>query len=341
MQKLAKLNDVISNSIALNITYNLSIENYRYGTKWVTDFGVDYFSKQLNKIEKLLDKNINYDNKKHIDFLSVLYQDVLNTLGELSKFNHEKLSSLDLLIEEGDAELISPDILPVNEATKLALPNPLNKFDDRGEYIIEIIIGFYDLKLEHQVRQERLNDILKEKRGRNESDLNSIYAKAHLSYIISLHIQMVKGIAYKLSNLLSVVHKLDKFLSNDENLPDEIENLNLDANGLNLKFDLSKTNLGHLYYNLYEIGIIAKDKADVKDKRTNLKNYLNQANLFYLENNSKYKPVTKMTRAMTVQRDINEKDIASEIIFLESLITKLSSRIGDLEEKKKKVKGRF
>jgi hypothetical protein len=119
MQKLAKLDDLISKSIALNITINLSVENYRYNNKWVTDIQHNYFSKQLKKIEKLLDKSINYDENNHVKFLKVIYQDVIKTYKELTKFNYEDYSSLDYSKHNWDAEIVSPKVAPLTDALRV------------------------------------------------------------------------------------------------------------------------------------------------------------------------------------------------------------------------------
>lgn len=85
-----------------------------------------------------------------------------------------------------------------------------------------------------------------------------------------------------------------------------------------------------MFYNLYEIGIIARDKTDIKDERTKLKTFLDSSNVYYKENKS-YSRIIKMTRAITVSRNIDSKSVNSEILFLESLISKLSSRVIELK----------
>lgn len=340
MQKLAELNAEISKSIALNITFNASIDNFRYNNKWVTDILPSYFSKRIKKIGKLLDKNIDFDKKNHVEFVKVLHQEIIKAYKEQTILDYEDFSSFDNQKIGWDVELNFPNVAPNKEAINLETPSPSNEFDDRAEYIIEIIKGFFDMDSGEEDSELDLNEILIKNYNIDESELDSIYAKAQLSYVIYLHIEMIKEIAYKIDNLLSVVQKLEGFSGSNEHTINEIEDSNLEKNNLSLKFDLSKTNLGHLFYNLYEIGIISKDKADVRDERTKLKNYLNSANLFYLEKNSAYSPVIKMTRAMPVQRNTDKKEVKKEIVFLNDLVDKLNERVETLTEIEHNLKKR-
>src|SRR5690554_3613779 len=112
MRKLAELNNQITDSIALNITLNESINNYRYNNLWVTDVNKNYFDKQSERIEKLIDENIDFDKKNHIEFLKIIYDEVIETHNLLAKSNHEKYSYFSDQIKTWEVELNYPDTLP-------------------------------------------------------------------------------------------------------------------------------------------------------------------------------------------------------------------------------------
>ena len=211
-------------------------------------------------------------------------------------------------------------------------PNPSNFFDARNEIIIEVIKNFFNIGTSLYDESETLYDdsetlenILIKEFNIEEDKVEFVFAKAHLTYILTLHLEMIHDIGNFLKSITIVYNRRKSNI--EENLSSFI------PEDLKLEFNLSKTNLGHLFYNLYEIGIIARDKTDVKDERTNLKNYINHANIFYLDK-SIYTKAQKMTRAMPVARDLDSKLLENEITFLNDLVGKLSQRIDSLTELK-------
>lgn len=340
MKKLADLNFEIENILGLKIEYNGSVQNFKYNGYWVTDINTNYFLKKKKKLERLLEKNINYDKKNDILFLKQMYEEVKGIYQKLIENKYDELSSYLEHKKDWNYDLTYPDNPPLSETDNVQLQNPANEFDDRQEYIEEFVEEFTKLFLESEKGKEGNEENIefiqelkktyenKENEGEKLDTYNQelIYAKAHLYYIISLHMELVRSVGLNLNKVLSVINRIDSY-KEDEIVEPIYETSSKDEN---LKFDLSKINLGYLFYNLYEIGIIAKDKSDIKDERTSLKNYLNCANLYYLDN-KKYAKVQKMTRGMPVTRNTESKVVNSEIVFLESLTSKLDSRINELK----------
>jgi cob(I)alamin adenosyltransferase len=327
MQKLAELNYIISKSITLDITYNLSIENYRYNNKWVTDIQPNYFSKRLKKIEKLLDKNINYDENNHIKFLKIIHQDVTIAYEKLTKFNHEDYLSFDYSEHDWEVEIVAPELAPSKDVLILELPNPGNQFDDRAEYIIENIKGFFDINFDDSLNQKELNDLLTNNYNIEVNELNSIYAKAHLSYIISLHIQMVKEIAYKIDSLLSVIKKLEDYSEMNKTDIEEIDN---NTSETKLEFAMSKKDIAIFFHSLHELNIIKTDTDNIHNSQTKLKSFIDNSYIYYKHNNN-------LTRVGNIKKqftDLNNKDInADEIEFLKNLIDKFETRLEEVKSR--------
>lgn len=327
MLKLAKLNIEINTILDFYIAYNGVVNNFKYNDNWVTDINHYYFEKRKEEIENLIDENIDYEDEKNLLFLEDIFNSIIykiellsEHLDDFSSFNFDKInwpSSLDY-----------PSLPPNYSPLDLKEPSPSNHFDDRFEYIIEIIKGFFNISPVNETsnNQEGLNETLLISPEIDEMDLEPIYAKAHLTYILSLHIEMLKEIAVKIENILKVVDIRKSYIEQNHHGDLGLENVKLE-------FNISKNHLGHLFYNLYEIGIIAKDKTDTKDKRTKLKDYINSANMYYFDDNkSKYFKASKMTRAMKVTRNIESKVVQDEISFLESFVSKLNTRLDSLNE---------
>lgn len=327
MQKLAELNAEISKSITLNVIFNESIDNFKYNNKWVTDLPPKHFAKRIKKIEKLLDKNIDFDNKNHVKFIKVLYQDVIKAYKEQTKFNYENYSSFNNKEQGWDVELNFPNLLPNKQAIELEVPKPSNQFDDKAEYIIEIIKGFFNIDSNQEDAELDLNEILIKNYNIDESELNSIYAKAHLSYVIYLHLDTIKEIAYKIDNLLSIVQKLEGF---SQNTNFDLEKIITNPKDVKLEFAMAKQDIAIFYHTLHELKIIKTDTENIHNSQTKLKSFINESNIYY-----KFK--NELTRVGNIKKqftDLNNKDVNhKEIEFLETLISKFTTRLEEIKSR--------
>lgn len=334
MLKLVKLNLEIEKLLQFDIEYNVVIQNFLYNQNWVTEISSRYFDNTKEKIEKLIDENIDYKDEANILFIEDLLKDVKIFSMSLNE-RLKNYSSYKFSLEDWSSSLVYPKSPPKISPLDLPEPSPQNDFDDRNEYIIEIIKGFFDIDSSFdanrgtEIEEETIDDILMNKHNIESTELQLIYGKAHLTYILALHENMVNEIGNFLNSIIKVYNRRKSKV--EENL------ISFIAEDLKLEFNLSKINLGHLFYNLYEIEIIAKDTKDVRDERTSLKNYINQANMYYLDG-STFVKAQKMTRAMPVARETDSKEVRKEIIFLEDLVLRLNNRIESLEEIYKNLK---
>jgi len=327
MLKLVKLNLEIEKLLKFDIEYNDVIQNFLYNKNWVTEIPSIYFEETKEKIENLIDENIDYADEKNILFIESILEDVQNFSLSLTQLL-KSYSTYNFSSDDWSTSLVFPDTPPQISAKNLPEPRPSNFFDAKNEIIIEIIKNFFNIESTLYDENETLENILIKEFNIEENEVEFIFAKAHLTYILTLHLEMIHDIGNFLKSITNVYNRRKSNIEGSSNsfLPEDLK----------LEFNLSKTNLGHLFYNLYEIGIIAKDRADVKDERTSLKNYINHANIFYLDK-SIYTKAQKMTRAMPVARDIDSKILENEITFLNDLVEKLSQRIDSLTEIKAKI----
>ena len=328
MLKLVKLNLEIEKLLNFDIEYNDVIQNFLYNKNWVTEIPSIYFKETKEKIENLIDENIDYADEKNILFIESILEDIQKFSVSLTQLL-KSYSTNNFSSDDWSMSLVFPDNPPQISPMDLTEPKPSNFFDAKNEIIIEVIKNFFNIGSSLDDESETLENILIKEFNIDENEVEFVFAKAHLTYILTLHLEMIHDIGNFLKSIINVYNRRKSNI--EENLNSFI------PEDLKLEFDLSKTNLGHLFYNLYEIGIIAKDKTDVKDERTNLKNYINHANIFYLDK-SIYTKAQKMTKAMPVARDLDSKILEKEITFLNGLVGKLSQRIDSLTEKKVDLK---
>lgn len=328
MLKLVKLNLEIEKLLNFDIEYNDVIQNFLYNKNWVTEIPSIYFKETKEKIENLIDENIDYADEKNILFIESILEDIQKFSVSLTQLL-KSYSTNNFSSDDWSMSLVFPDNPPQISPMDLTEPKPSNFFDAKNEIIIEIIKNFFNIGTSLDDENETVENILIKEFNIEENEIEFVFAKAHLTYILTLHLEMIHDIGNFLKSIINVYNRRKSNI--EENLNSFI------PEDLKLKFDLSKTNLGHLFYNLYEIGIIAKDKTDTKDERTSLKNYINHANIFYLDK-SIYTKAQKMTKAMPVARGVESKPLENEITFLNDLVRKLSQRIDSLTEKKVDLK---
>lgn len=328
MLKLVKLNLEIEKLLNFDIEYNDVIQNFLYNKNWVTEIPSIYFKETKEKIENLIDENIDYADEKNILFIESILEDIQKFSVSLTQLL-KSYSTNNFSSDEWSMSLVFPDTPPQISPMDLTEPKPSNFFDAKNEIIIEIIKNFFNIGTSIDDESETLENILIKEFNIEEDDVEFVFAKAHLTYILTLHLEMIHDIGNFLKSITNVYNRRKSNI--EENLSSFL------PEDLKLEFNLSKTDLGHLFYNLYEIGIIAKDKTDPKDERTSLKNYINNANIFYLDK-SIYTKAQKMTKAMPVARGLDSKTLEKEITFLNGLVGKLSQRIDSLTEKKVDLK---
>ncbi|SFF22689.1 hypothetical protein [Flavobacterium xueshanense] len=328
MLKLVKLNLEIEKLLKFDIEYNNVIQNFLYNKNWVTEIPSIYFEETKEKIENLIDENIDYTDEKNILFIESILEDIQKFSVSLTQLL-KRYSTYNFSSDDWSMSLVFPDNPPQISPMDLPEPKPSNFFDAKNEIIIEVIKNFFNIGTSLYDESETLENILIKEFNIEEDEVEFVFAKAHLTYILTLHLEMIHDIGNFLKSITTVYNRRKSNI--EENLNSFI------PEDLKLEFDLTKTNLGHLFYNLYEIGIIAKDKTDVKDERTSLKNYINHANIFYLDK-SIYTKAQKMTKAMPVARGTDSKILENEITFLNDLVGKLSQRIDSLTEKKVDLK---
>jgi hypothetical protein len=342
MKKLIELREQFEHILNPPIEYNISVSNYSFDGIWVNEANQKYFDLKQEEFENYVDENFNYEDKNHVKFLKIRFTQLLDKCEEINENNHEELSYFDN--NSWSISVNYPNNPPQTEPFDLKSPSPANNFEDREEYILEIIKGFYNLDDEiSKYREEEQDDYLSQDTidhflSKNiKSNDERIYAKAHLSYVISIYNQMVRNIGKFMQRRINIIEEIESF---DEDVTVSHSAVLDNSNDLSLKFDLSKTHLGHLFYNLYQVGIINKDKTDIEDKRTKLKNYINSANMFYLDNKSNHVKAERMTRAIKVNRYVSSKEVQDEINFVESLTTKLNTRLDSLNDKLENLQDR-
>lgn len=339
MKDILELNSEIEDFAIPKIIYNFSIRNYLFNKKWVNEIEPSEFIAKHEYINKLISE-LNFNTEQNIKFLKGINEIVISTINSITKNNNQFLEFDSSKWHHLSIENTSPKILPAH---------PCSEIDNTNKaypQIISRIFNYFEIDKETQElfstnsinnSNKELNEFILKKNNIDKEELEEYYAKSYMSYVLTLYQESLYKIAdyiLLIERTINMKGKPDEFHKINEH---KTENIDVDKNVL--KFNLSKNHIGHLFYNLYEIGIIAKDKTDIKDERTKLKNYIDSAKMFYLDKSSNYVRVERMTKAMKVDRN-NSKSVQDEINFVESLVLKLNARLDNLNKKLENLESR-
>ncbi|WP_405226373.1 hypothetical protein [Dokdonia sp. Asnod1-B02] len=322
MRKLSEIDALIENSIKLDVTYNASIENFTYNGYWVNEIQRSYFEKVVAKIDKKIDKVIDFDNAKHILYTRGICDTLKKKVKELGTLRIDDLKDIDYQKQGWGISLEYPQNPPKKNSLELWLPVPEIDKDDRHEYIIQIVGSFYNLSYDEVSgkSQEELDDILFTVHNVQNADLQLVYAKAHLVYIIQLHAYLLNSLHQKFQNILNLINKLSKFEGDDFSVGQET----IKKKG-KLFFKGRKYELAYIFKFLYDydyiIGNVNQNKSD-----TPIKDFINESETYYFEKDEPIK-IDKFTKEWTKVGKHSENHVHKELDFIEKFIEKLENRI--------------
>ncbi|WP_275315270.1 hypothetical protein [Tenacibaculum bernardetii] len=155
-----------------------------------------------------------------------------------------------------------------------------------------------------------------------EEELEKVYSYVHLSICLDNTKTVLKNIIKHLDNLVNLIKKLENY-KEDEFTLDEI--LINDPTDIKLEYKLSKMEVALFYRALHDTGIIHVNNQGQKHPYTNLKSYIDNSNIYYLDK-AKMSKVNDITRQFA--RFLNDNKYEKhELKMLNHIIEKFKSRI--------------
>ncbi|MDT0554492.1 hypothetical protein [Patiriisocius hiemis] len=327
LRKLSEIDAVIEKAIKLDISFNASIQNFTYNDYWVNEIQRSYFDKRITKLDKKIEKVIDKNDKGHIAYLQGITQNIKTKLEELSELKLDDLKDIDYQKQGWDVYLNYPHNPPEDSSLELWLPQPETGKDDRHAYVLQIVGSFYELSYDEvsTKTQEELNSILVEKHDLQDDELQLVYSKAHLIYIIQLHGKLLKELFQKFQSILNLIFKLSKYENGD---------FSLGSNEVRKKkgklfFKGRKYQLAYIFKFLYDYdyisGSVNQNKAD-----TPIKEFINESETYYFENDEPVK-IEKFGKEWSKVGKHAENHVYKEIEFIEELMVNLEKRIEHLK----------
>ncbi|MEW4925192.1 hypothetical protein [Algibacter sp. 2305UL17-15] len=332
MKNIIDLNSEIEKIINPVIEYHHEHENISFFDEWVNDMPRTFFTDWEIAIKEKINLVADLGNPMKIQIIKVIHQDVLEKYKEQLELN---FNDLELLKSKQNLywrnkELEAPKEKPMN-----IYYHPDSDFSDTIEKFAELndIKNFspYDGDNSPDGYKDELEDMILDKFGLIESTqeiqdekINQLYANLFLSHCLESTRQMLKRIAEYLDSLVGFIKKAENF-EIDKYSFDEISDN--DPTNLKLEFKTNKLNVVFLYKALFEEGFIDVDRKNQKQKDTNLKKYLDNANIYFLNEKGESVKVKGINKEFSKVKNGDKGEYErQEIELLDLIISKFSDR---------------
>jgi len=333
MKNIIELNAEIEKLIKPEVCFHNKHQTFSFFDVWVIEINESYFINWEDKIKEKINLIIDLDSPSKVKYLKVFHQDVLQKYDELIKIDYEDIETLNSTFYSID---YSPKHFknPKKQCKDVSLKG-INSYGEFNFTMIKMANIFYStdweeysLELDPNMIQGHLEELMLEKLGKDEDQLEKIYSYTQLSWCLEATRNLLKNIAKHLDYLVGFIKKIENFEEDKLTLDKVFDN---DPNNIKLEFRINKLNVALFFRVLHDVGIINVDNKNQKHPYTNLKKYLNSANIYYLEN----KKVEKLDRINKEFSKIKDNEFKKqEINLLEQLISHFKSRKEELESDK-------
>ncbi|RXG30659.1 hypothetical protein [Leeuwenhoekiella marinoflava] len=334
MKHIIDLNSEIEKIVNPVVEYHNKYENISFFGNWVNDMPDNFFSSWEEKIKDKIDKVADIDNPIKIQVTKVIHQDVLEKYKEQLELNFNDLEFLKTLqhFYYRDKELDAPKYKPMEFRYY-----PNSTFGDSIQKLAQINgiddFHYYDADNSPDGYRDELEDMILDKYGLIEANskiqdekINQLYAYLFLSDCLESTRQMLKRIAEYLDSFVGFIKKAENF-ELDKYSFEEISDK--DPTNLKLEFKIQKLDVAFFYRALFEGGILDVDSQNQINKDTNLRKYIDNANIYFLNEKGdsvKIKDISKEFSRIKKKEDEVYKYSRQEIDLLDLIIKKFSNR---------------
>ncbi len=310
-----KLQKYIRNLSELNLVLYSDEDNFQLNERWVTDIDRDYYAKFTTGIKEILEEEFSEANN------DVLLNDVRNALGEAKRKALKKWED----ISTGSSEV---HFIGKSFSSSIPTYSTLDflvneEQEERKKIIFDGVADLLKLDTEKFPAGGDLHSYLTSPEASSPSmNIKFEYAFGHLFYVLLIKVELIDDL----------LNDLEEFVN-----PDDLSFMeNANNNPYSIEFNLTKTDIALFFNILYEEGLIKTEGKNEKGRKTHLKKYIDNANIFYHHDkkrtkvNEIKKEFTKIGQAQYYKVEKNEK------LLLEDLINKLQNRLNELKDRMEK-----
>lgn len=331
MKDIIDLNAEIEKIAKPEIEFHEKFQNIRFYGNWVNEISYKYFEDWEERIKNKINNITDLDSQSKVKFIKVFQQDVIQKYDDLSKFDYgsiEILKSIPRVVFMTDLSVESPK----SRGSEIYYSD---FFDDAYEEILykmaEVYkidnFDYYDGEHSPDSQKDILQDEILDKLNLEEEQLESLYSYAYLSLTLESTRKLLERITKYLDYLVNLIRKLENFEEDKLKLDDVFA---ADPTDIKLEFKINKLSVAMFFRNLHDMGIINVDNKNQKTPYTNLKKYINEANIYYLDNNKVNKVKNINKEFSKILNDKYKEYEKQEFNLLDLLITNFQQRKAEL-----------
>ena len=336
MKNIFDLNKEIEAVVNPAIEFKHEHNNILFNCKWVNEIEQTFFPEWEDRIKEKIDLIINVESPFMIKTLKIFHQDILKKYKDLTEQN---FNDLELLESKLSVYSYANQVEAPKEKSSCFyyIPEESHIYAERLEKFAQlnriVDFDFYDDSHSANEHKDLLEDKVFFKLGYKETrqqqrlwkkKLNELYSFVHLSSCLDSLRTMFYNISEHISNYINFIEKVETYEANKYSMDEIIDN---DPNNLKLEFKINKISIVFFYNILFESGIIDIYGINERNRNTNLRKYLDRANICYLKETGEVIPVKGITKEFAkIKNDKDGEYTRQEIELLDLIIRKFDTR---------------
>ncbi|SNR58697.1 hypothetical protein [Lutibacter flavus] len=350
MKDIVKLNEAINKLFTPHIVLYNDIHNITINGFWASEIDYDFHTKLVREIEKRIIRIADLGNNKKLLYFKTFHQDLLEKYNDFLQNDYEDIEVLKQSITRTvfsseslkQPKWTSRDGYLVDENTTDKLEFIMDKLAtmfhiegwDSLDVLQDLDCDIHATLEEHIIEKieesgDKKDDYIQTYGKEKEINFEKHYAFAHLSYCFDIHKKTLKHVVEYIDNTYQFIKKIENFEEDKLTLEEVFEG---DPNNIKFEFKISKKEIAILFKNLNDFGIFHIDNKGFKHKHTQLKKYIDNANM-YFPHNGEIKPVKGITKEFAKvygeEERVMHQDIEKE--FLKRLLDNLTERIKEID----------
>lgn len=281
------------------------VDNFQFNSRWVTDINRKFYDEIASGIVGILQENL--DKSQISEVKTLLMEAKQKTLKKWIDVTTGSIETHTIIKHTSTVQPKNSTLDFLNDKEQ----------EERKRVVFDTVIELLKLDSDNFKEGDLHSYLLSSEDDKLSRNIKFYYTFGHLYYVLSLKVEVIDN----LLNHIKEFYNLEKSIMTQE--------VNNSLYSINI--NLTKKDVAILFHTFHKLEIIKTDVEEFYDSQKNLKNWIDNSNIYYSDKGKKVK-VKSINKSFSELNNKNwDKD---EIKFIENnLIPKLNSRLRILKER--------